>query len=172
MNGGLSKTDRWLVFVVLALATAFILTVLAWLSLGRQMLDMMVRVQTLERLLRETKSASREEAMPISRGLEKINLNGSEFELEVVATAYAPGDPGVGGVTRSGIPVDHGVVAVDPDVIPIGSLVHVPGYGYAVAADTGGAIRGRRVDVYFADRSEAVRWGTRRLTVRIYRGDD
>lgn len=153
---------------VLALAAAFVLTVLAWLTVGLEMLDLMVQVQALERALR------RPEVMPVSRGDAgpgMVDLRGGKFELEVLATAYSPDDPGVGSVTRSGIPVDHGVVAVDPDVIPIGSVVYIPGYGYAVAADTGGMIRGRRVDVYLPSRGEAVAWGVKRLKVTVYAGE-
>lgn len=87
--------------------------------------------------------------------------------LVVVATAYAPHHgPGVDGVTATGVPARRGVVAVDPRVIPLGSVVYVEGYGVAVAADVGGAIRGRRLDVCFDTAREAYRWGRR--TVRVY----
>ncbi len=94
--------------------------------------------------------------------------------LVVVATAYAPyHGRGVDGVTATGLPARRGVVAVDPRLIPLGSIVFVEGYGVAVAADTGGAIRGRRVDLCFDRPQEAYRWGRR--TVRVYilrRGSD
>jgi 3D (Asp-Asp-Asp) domain-containing protein len=87
--------------------------------------------------------------------------------LLVLATAYAPHHGrGVDGVTATGLPARRGVVAVDPRVIPLGSVVYVEDYGVAVAADTGGAIRGNRVDLCFDTPREAYRWGRR--TVRVY----
>lgn len=87
--------------------------------------------------------------------------------LVVVATAYAPHHGrGVDGVTATGLPARRGVVAVDPRVIPLGSIVYVEGYGVGIAADTGGAIRGLRVDVCFDTPREAYRWGRR--VVRVY----
>ena len=87
--------------------------------------------------------------------------------LLVVATAYAPyHGRGVDGVTAMGLPARRGVVAVDPRLIPLGSVLYVEGYGVALSADTGGAIRGRRIDVCFDTPGEAYRWGRR--VVRVY----
>lgn len=128
MSGGPATVDRWLVLAVLALAAAFVLTVLAWLAVGREMLELMVQVQVMERLLRA--SPERSSVGPHSAEMElasragspgRVDLRGGSIEMEVLATAYSPEDPGVGNITRSGIPVDRGVVAVDPDVIPLGS---------------------------------------------------
>ncbi|WP_160690023.1 3D domain-containing protein [Clostridium sp. C2-6-12] len=58
-------------------------------------------------------------------------------------------------------------IAVDPSVIPLGSKVYVDGYGYAVASDTGGAIKGNRIDVYFNSSSECDRWGRRSVNVLV-----
>ena len=67
--------------------------------------------------------------------------------LTVVATAYI-----LRGTTATGIPTGYGVVAVDPTVIPLGTRMTIPGYGEAVAADTGGAIKGLRIDVWVPTR--------------------
>ncbi len=83
--------------------------------------------------------------------------------LTVVATAYA-----LPGRTASGRPVGWGVVAVDPSVIPMGSRLAIPGYGMGVAADTGGAITGARIDVWFPSVAQAHEWGTRTITVTVY----
>lgn len=91
--------------------------------------------------------------------------------LEVTVTAYSPEDPGVDDTTYTGLPVDIGVVAVDPSVIPLGSVVYVPGYGYAVALDRGGAIKGHRVDVYFPTREAATAWGVKKLKIRVFGTD-
>ena len=70
--------------------------------------------------------------------------------LTVYATAYC-----LTGSTATGLPVGPGIVAVDPTVIPLGTRMTIPGYGDGVAADTGGAIKGNRIDVWIADCKEA-----------------
>ena len=59
------------------------------------------------------------------------------------------------------------VIAVDPSVIPLGSLVEVPGYGIAIAGDTGGAIKGNIIDLHFTTVDQAKQWGRRNVTIRI-----
>lgn len=78
-------------------------------------------------------------------------------ELRVYATWYnpascgrSPSDPSYG-ITATGVPVDRGIVAVDPSVIPLGTRMYIPGYGYGVAADTGGGIRGDMIDLGYPD---------------------
>jgi 3D (Asp-Asp-Asp) domain-containing protein len=82
--------------------------------------------------------------------------------LTVVATGYS-----LPGHTASGIPVGPGVVAVDPSVIPLGTRLSIPGYGMGVAADTGGAISGARIDLWFSSEAEALAWGSRTVTVSV-----
>jgi 3D (Asp-Asp-Asp) domain-containing protein len=86
--------------------------------------------------------------------------------LVMEATAYTPFDDGQSGLTASGIPARHGVVSVDPRVIPLGTRIYVMGYGPALAADTGGAIKGARIDLCFDEYHEAIRFGRR--TVEVY----
>jgi 3D (Asp-Asp-Asp) domain-containing protein len=76
--------------------------------------------------------------------------------VDVVASAYNQDEPGLDSQTYTGVNVRVGVVAVDPDVIPLGRLLYIEGYGYAVAADTGSAILGHRVDLYVDDLQEAL----------------
>jgi len=71
------------------------------------------------------------------------------------------------GRTASGLPVGRGIVAVDPSVIPLGTRLYVPGYGEAVAADTGSAIRGNVIDLWFATTAEAYAWGRRTVVVTL-----
>ena len=59
------------------------------------------------------------------------------------------------------------MIAVDPSVIPLGSKVWVEGYGEAIAADTGGAIKGNRIDLFIADENKANQWGHRTVTIKI-----
>jgi 3D (Asp-Asp-Asp) domain-containing protein len=63
------------------------------------------------------------------------------------------------GITRSGMPLTKGIVAVDPNVIPLGTHLYIPGYGFAIAADTGGGIIGERIDLGYPDGVE-VDWYT------------
>jgi len=82
--------------------------------------------------------------------------------LAVLAVAYT-----LEGSTASGLPVGYGVAAVDPSVIPLGTRFHVPGYGDAVAADTGGAVRGAMIDLWFPTLAEARAWGRRSVLITI-----
>ena len=83
------------------------------------------------------------------------------------ASAYLPSDGGGAGVTASGLPAGHGVVAVDPDIIPLGTKVFVPGYGVAIAADTGGIIEGHMIDLCMDDYGDAIAFGRRDIEVYI-----
>lgn len=87
-------------------------------------------------------------------------------KIRVVATAYSPGH-GCGFTTATGARAGYGIIAVDPAVIPLGTRLYVPGYGYGIAADTGGAISGDRIDLCFDTVAEALAWGRRTVTVTI-----
>lgn len=95
----------------------------------------------------------------VSRGGETIRFREA---MEVTATAYSH----TGYNTACGTTPQYGVVAVDPGVIPLGTRMYIDGYGHATALDTGGAIRGSRIDVFLESDSDANRWGVR--TVRVY----
>jgi 3D (Asp-Asp-Asp) domain-containing protein/peptidoglycan hydrolase CwlO-like protein len=87
---------------------------------------------------------------------------GSGSTLVVSSTGYA-----LPGRTATGIPVGVGVAAVDPSVIPLGTRFTVPGYGQAVAADVGSAVRGAKIDLWFPTRAQALAWGRRTVTITI-----
>lgn len=91
--------------------------------------------------------------------------------LSVKATAYTVESAGGSGITATGYNLKQNpnakVIAVDPSVIPLGSKVYVEGYGYATAADTGGAIKGNKIDVYVPTHNEAKNWGVRNVNVTI-----
>ena len=72
-----------------------------------------------------------------------------------------------GNRTATGTWPSRGTVAVDPRVIPLGTELHIEGYGPAVAADTGGAIQGQRVDLYMDTEHECWQWGRRKVEVRV-----
>ena len=81
----------------------------------------------------------------------------------MTATAYT-----LQGHTATGAPVGYGVVAVDPSVIPLGTRMTIPGYGEGVAADTGGAIQGAVIDLWFPTDSEAAAWGRQTVTITLH----
>ena len=87
------------------------------------------------------------------------------FSME--ATAYLPGDGNGEGITATGIPATYGIVAVDPAIIPLGTRVYIPGYGEALAADTGGAIYGYRIDLCMENYYQAMDFGRRTVTVFV-----
>jgi len=86
------------------------------------------------------------------------------YRIKVDAVAYS-----LPGSTALGVPVGKGVVAVDPKLIPLGTKLHVPGYGPGLAADVGYAIKGRIIDLWFPTRAQARQWGRRTVTITVYR---
>ncbi|SYZ79053.1 3D domain-containing protein [Trichococcus shcherbakoviae] len=89
--------------------------------------------------------------------------------LVVSATAYSRHEAGLSNFTATGIDlsVNPMVIAVDPSVIPLGSLVNVPGYGIAIAGDTGGAIVGNKIDLHMENLNAALAFGRQTLTITI-----
>ena len=81
----------------------------------------------------------------------------------MLATGYA-----IHGHTATGLPTGPGIVAVDPSVIPLGTHMTIPGYGEGVAADTGGAVRGAVIDLWFANLAQALAWGRRTVTITLH----
>lgn len=108
----------------------------------------------------------------VQQGRDKVvalgqgTYRGEAQEILMVATAYSAEQPGIGTRTAMGTRVRYGVVAVDPKVIPLGTKLYIEGYGYAVAEDVGGAIKGNRIDVYFNTVKECYQWGRR--VVKVY----
>lgn len=106
--------------------------------------------------------------------------------VEVVATGYYAGKESTGkgpghpeyGITYSGIKVKRdeeafSTIAADPKVFPIGTVLYVPGYGYGVVADTGSAIKGKKIDLYFDTKDQVFReWGKKTVTVFVVKKGD
>ncbi|MDQ0204801.1 G5 domain-containing protein [Pectinatus haikarae] len=86
--------------------------------------------------------------------------------IHVQASAYLPTDGSGSGYTATGMPARRGVVAVDPNVIPLGTRLYIPGYGEAVAADTGG-FSGNMIDICMESYTEAINWGRRNINIYI-----
>ncbi|WP_034723053.1 G5 and 3D domain-containing protein [Neobacillus vireti] len=105
-------------------------------------------------------------ALQVSRGAVET---GKEFY--VTATAYTAFCNGCSGRTATGLNLranpNMKVIAVDPRVIPLGTKVYVEGYGYAVAADTGGVIKGYKIDLFMPSNSDCYRWGRKKVKIKI-----
>ncbi len=95
----------------------------------------------------------------VSRGGLNLNFDRAAY---MTASAYTY----TGRNTSSGLSPRVGLVAVDPSVIPMGSRLYIEGYGYATAADTGGSIKGNRIDLFMEDKTQCLSWGRR--TVKVY----
>lgn len=117
--------------------------------------------------------ASREEIArktvkaPVTEIIEKSivgTIHGKEYSKKFTVKAYSYTG---GGRTASGKPAEVGRIAVDRNVIPLGTKVYVEGYGFAEAADTGGNIKGNTIDVYFNSISQCRKWGVKNVTVYI-----
>lgn len=102
---------------------------------------------------------------------DSIPPDGPGVEMTVEATAYTAYCYGCIGITAYGIDLrsnpEEKVIAVDPTVIPLGTKVWVEGYGEAIAGDTGGAIKGNRIDVFIPTYDGAIEWGRQEITLKI-----
>lgn len=101
-----------------------------------------------------------------------IYMTSTAYDATFESTGKHPGDPGYG-ITRSGTQVRPGVVAVDPKVIPLGSKLYVKSldgradYGFASAEDTGGAVKGNKIDLYYESPEDVRKYGRRKVLVYI-----
>ncbi|MFH1369407.1 MAG: 3D domain-containing protein [Elusimicrobiota bacterium] len=120
---------------------------------------------------RKTKKAVRRLVLFDEKGgIEKIYDLSKAQKMKMIATAYYPGDPLAwrdGTITFLGEKMQRGVIAVDPNVIPLRTRLYVPGYGYGYAGDTGSAIKGNRVDLGVNNREEEKPWMHKKVTVYI-----
>lgn len=113
------------------------------------------------------KIALSETPPPTSNSLGDVSNSNNLATYSMTATAYTGN-----GFTATGLkpvcdPNGLSTIAVDPSVIPLGSKVHVEGYGYAIASDTGGAIKGNKIDLYMNSEAECLSFGRRTVTVTI-----
>jgi len=100
-------------------------------------------------------------------------------KVTVIATGYTAGKESTGkepshpeyGITYSGVPVRRDVfstIAADLEIFPIGTILYIPGYGYGVVADTGSAIKGKKIDLYFETVDDVYQqWGKRKVDVYV-----
>lgn len=125
-----------------------------------------------EEKIKETKDrivavGTKQVAQNVSRSAAKA----SGKTMYMLSTAYTANCSGCSGITATGINLKKNpnmkVIAVDPNVIPLGTKVYVEGYGYAIAADTGSSIRGNKIDVFMPSKSKANAWGRKHVKVKI-----
>ncbi|NLJ72115.1 MAG: DUF348 domain-containing protein [Syntrophomonadaceae bacterium] len=118
-----------------------------------------------EVLKSEIKSEPKNQVIALGN-LTSVSRGGQAFDfreaMQVQASAYTY----TGNRTATGKDPAVGMVAVDPNVIPLGTRLYIEGYGYAVAADTGGSIKGNRIDLFMEDRNQCLSWGRR--NVKLY----
>ena len=105
------------------------------------------------------------------RYTKKLKVRATAYTADYNCTGKGPGDPGFG-ITSTGArakrnPNGYSTIAVDPRVIPLGTKLWVDGYGYAIAEDIGGAIKGNHIDLYFSSSNEMWDWGSRNVNIYI-----
>lgn len=113
-----------------------------------------------------TNSVTAAQTQPVS-----VPANNASQTFTMRATAYTAYCEGCSGITANGTDIRSNpnlkVIAVDPRIIPLGTRVWVEGYGEAIAADTGGAIKGNKIDVFIPTKGQALEWGVKTVTVKV-----
>jgi len=104
---------------------------------------------------------------------EEVVIKEKEEWFYFVATGYSANDPSQGttDTTATGKEVYEGMIAVDPKIIPLGTKIEIRGMGIFVADDTGGKIKGNRIDIFFESKEEAKKFGKKNVWVRIIDDD-
>jgi 3D (Asp-Asp-Asp) domain-containing protein len=112
--------------------------------------------------------------LPAFRALSTVKVVATAYYAGVESTGKHPGHPGYG-ITYSGVkarrdPLRLSTIAADPGVFPLGTILYVPGYGYGIVADTGSAIKGNKIDLYFDTKRQVYEeWGKREVNVHVIR---
>ncbi|MEH6856458.1 LysM peptidoglycan-binding domain-containing protein [Priestia megaterium] len=124
-----------------------------------------------EQAAQQQQQAAQQQQQAAQQQQQQSQQQASGKSMTVEATAYTANCAGCSGTTATGVNLksnpNQRVIAVDPSVIPLGSKVYVEGYGQAVAADTGGAIKGNRIDVFVSSDSAAQDWGRRSVKITV-----
>ncbi|MGA8941699.1 MAG: 3D domain-containing protein [Thermoactinomyces sp.] len=143
---------------------------------GKKIYELTMMYKNGQPLLKDGKPLVEKRLVDTVKPVEEIVKIGTNEELAKedmqlsaagTMTVQATGYTHTGGRTATGTYPRRGTIAVDPDVIPLGTKLYVPGYGYGVAEDTGGAVQGRIIDLFFETREEAIKWGRRTVTIKI-----
>lgn len=130
-------------------------------------------IKTVENVLSEnirTKKYYRLVLLDSNNSIERIYDLSKVKKMKMIATAYYPGDPLAwkdGKITFLGHKMQRGIVAVDPRIIPLKTRLFIPGYGYGYAGDTGGFMKGNRVDLGVNNVKEEKAWMFKNVVVYI-----
>lgn len=121
------------------------------------------RVERKSNEIQASAAIASSDAAPVSVAVPVTAPAAGSRMLTVSSTGYS-----LPGHASTGVPVGWGVIAVDPSVIPLGTRITVPGYGEGVAADTGSAVRGADIDLWFPTLAQARAWGRRTVTITLH----
>jgi 3D (Asp-Asp-Asp) domain-containing protein len=140
-------------------------------------------IGTPQQIVRDrlSKIKSTQELIEQNKSFPMLHQDFSQFKdiVEVVATGYYAGVESTGkkpghpeyGITYSGVRVKQGIlstIAADPKVFPLGTILYIPGYGYGIVADTGSAIKGKKIDLYYKSKEQIYKeWGKRKVNVFV-----
>ncbi|AEB77081.1 conserved hypothetical protein [Clostridium botulinum BKT015925] len=143
-------------------------------EVSREVVNQVIVQQPTKKVI--AMGTAKEQSVRLSRGSsinhsKRLRMRSTAYTASYSDTGKGPGDSGFG-ITASGTRVKRNVggystVAVDPNVIPLGTKLYIEGYGYAIAEDTGGAIKGNKIDLYFNSDSQVSNWGVRYVDVYI-----
>lgn len=143
---------------------------------GKEVSREVVKDQVITKPTNKIVSMGTLRTMRVSRGgslnySRKYRMRATAYTESYKDTGKRPGDRGFG-ITASGTRVrrsssGYSTIAVDPRVIPLGTKLYIDGYGYAVAEDTGGAIKGNKIDLYFNSDSQVYNWGVKYVDVYV-----
>ena len=138
---------------------------------GKEVSRKLLKTETVEESKNRVVALGTKPAQTVSTASVSRNNDSVKKEFYVNSTAYTAHCSGCSGTTATGVNLRANpgakVIAVDPSVIPLGTKVHVEGYGYAVAADTGSAIKGNKIDVFLPSKSAAYRWGSKQVKIKV-----
>jgi uncharacterized protein YabE (DUF348 family) len=138
---------------------------------GKEISRKLLKTETVEESKDRVVALGTKVASPVSTATVSRGNDSVANEFYVNSTAYTASCSGCSGTTATGVNLranpNAKVIAVDPNVIPLGTKVYVEGYGYAVAADTGSAIKGNKIDVFIPSKSAAYRWGSKKVKIKI-----
>ncbi|GAA0482688.1 3D domain-containing protein [Alkalibacterium indicireducens] len=123
-----------------------------------------------ETVVEEPAEEAVEQTQPAEESTAQTSSSENGRWMTVEATAYSRNQPVLSNYTFTGIDLRENsrVIAVDPNVIPLGSTIYVPGYGEYIAGDTGGAIIGNRIDIHFESLDSAIQFGRQSIDVQVF----